>query len=530
MFAGHGLDSAAPFDPAVAPGPVGLEMAEDFQNKIFDAGIAEAAEMCFFEGFPAAKAPPMQRPLLSTVAVIGSDTKAGDYKPTSFAEAFVLLGLPDPLHAPFLSMVDATSDDDPAVLAELPFDTFQQEVRGSLMLVDGGSPSLMQQAHCFKFFKALARLFSVAPPVSSPAAASSSSAPVLVQLPDQSHKMPMRDYIDQTLVTERFSLLSEQELAGLRKRFIDITGAHPSPEERPSDEQLSALAHRMRGGRHTVPFVEFAVWGPFDGRSAKLRVFSAHVLSREGTWHVKTRSGPANFVAWEASFTVMAAAFIMLGIASPGALKTYHQAIRKLVGLFPQELWPTIASLEEEIRAERWTRLRQEINDGVTAAPAGYDPLEPWKTLVAASRPFFLQGPLADWWQDRITLLDRARTSRAGPKPSAASVVPGVLPSFVGMPVMPALAGNGSLALEDKPTHPSAPQPKAVSKKEKKRRAQQETRARVPDSKKQKTNDPNVETRTCHNCGQVGHIQANCPSQPSGGRGRGGRGRGRGRA
>ena len=211
---------------------------------------------------------------------------------------------------------------------------------------------------------------------------------------------------------------------------------------------------RSQPGRRPVPFVEFAVWGAFAARSAKHRVFSSHVLSREGTWQVKARTGPASFAAWEASYNVMAAAFIMLDIASPGSLKAYHQAIRKLAGLYPQELWPTIAALEEEVRSERWNRLRQEIADGITAPPMGYNPALPWHTLISASRPYFLLGPLADWWQDRIILLDRACSTKLLPKPSAPSVVPGVLPSCRGMPVMPAIAGGKALALEDAPPPP----------------------------------------------------------------------------
>ena len=321
-------------------------------------------------------------------------------------------------------------------------------------------------------------------------------------------------------------MLSDDELAGLRKRFFEATGAHCLPEERPTDEQLSALAHliRTQPGHRAVPFVEFAVWGPFAARSAKSRVFSAHVLSREGTWQVRARTGPASFAAWEASYHVMAAAFIMLNIASPGALKAYHQAIRKLAGLYPQELWPTIASLEEEVRSERWNRVRQEIADGITAAPHNYDPAMPWQTLVAAARPYFLLGLLADWWQDRIILLDRACSTRQLPKPSAPSVVPGVLPSFIGQPVLPAIAGGRALALED--AAPTQPNHNNSAPRGSRKRRNRQPAPNQPPAKQQKQ----AETRTCHNCGQVGHIQANCPHPPSGrGRGRGNRGRGRGR-
>ena len=61
------------------------------------------------------------------MAVPGTST-VGDGKPTAFSDAFVIFGLPEVLHAPFLTMVEANLEDDPSVLAELPLDAFQQAV------------------------------------------------------------------------------------------------------------------------------------------------------------------------------------------------------------------------------------------------------------------------------------------------------------------------------------------------------------------------------------------------------------------
>ena len=154
------LDSVMPvfFDPSEAPGPGEFDGADVIQSTFFGGGAGMVEENPRLVNF-AAKAPPMQRPpFLSTVAVPGTST-VGDGKPTAFSDAFVTFGLPEVLHAPFLTMVEANLEDDPSVLAELPFDAFQQAVRGSLLLDDGSPPSLMQQAHCYKLFKALSRLY-----------------------------------------------------------------------------------------------------------------------------------------------------------------------------------------------------------------------------------------------------------------------------------------------------------------------------------------------------------------------------------
>ena len=147
----------------------------------------------------------------------------------------------------------------------------------------------------------------------------------------------------------------------------------------------------------------------------------------------------------------------------------YYQANRRLAGLFPQEFCGTIAALEEQVRAEEWDNLRQQIADGSIAPPAGFDSSTPWATIIPASRPFFTMGLLQDWWQERIIVLDRART-RSPHAPSTASILPGVLPSFLGQPVIPELAGRSSSSAQVS----APPEPHAQSKNARKRNRQQQ--------------------------------------------------------
>ena len=81
----------------------------------------------------------------------------------------------------------------------------------------------------------------------------------------------------------------------------------------------------------------------------------------------------------------------MLDVATPGALKTYFQAFRRLHQLFPNE-WGTLVGLEEQIRAEEWNLARQEIARGLLSPPPNYDVSAPWRTIIPASRPFFSAG------------------------------------------------------------------------------------------------------------------------------------------
>ena len=116
---------------------------------------------------------------------------------------------------------------------------------------------------------------------------------IVVQLILNSDKLHLCDFIDQT-IKGSFELLPASEIAQLRQRLVDIIGVAPPTEGRPSDEQISAMAQRVRAqanGRMNPPWVEFAIFGPHGFRTAKMRQLAAHVLTRDGTWSQKTLMG-----------------------------------------------------------------------------------------------------------------------------------------------------------------------------------------------------------------------------------------------
>ena len=108
------------------------------------------------------------------------------------------------------------------------------------------------------FFRKLCSLVITPTTVPTPSPA---TAPILLQVPDNSDKLSYRDFIDQA-ARGHFTLLSPKELTALRLRYDKHTGA---PDSRPTDGQLSALASWLKpqpDGRRNAPFVEFATWGP----------------------------------------------------------------------------------------------------------------------------------------------------------------------------------------------------------------------------------------------------------------------------
>ena len=455
-------------------------------------------------------------------------TVPADGKPSTLLDAFDVLCFPEHLHESFLNLVGANPSDDPSVVSALPFDVFREGVASELVLDDGRKPSLFEQGRFYKFFKDLAKLFSASPPSSSPApsslpSSSTSTQPIFVQVADTTHKLPLKDFLDQTL-TGSFELLDHEEITKLRNRFVTSTGASPGEDERPTDQQISAMAHRIRdqtGGRLWPPFAEFAIFGPFNIRAQKMKTFAAMVLSREGTWSQKVVRGPNTFAQWEASWNVYAATLIMLDVASVGALKTYFQAIRRLYYSFPND-WGTIVCLEEEMRSEQWDRIRQSIMDGSTPPPLDWNPKKPWQSIIPASRPFFTAGIKVDWWQERIMLLERSRSSRPQTIKTD-TVYPAMLPSFAGQPVIQELAGA---------SHHRAPAvPDPHPEHQGSRRQQQKRKNNFnnnPPSAQQNQRSKGASglpVQVCYSCGKPGHVWKNCPS----GQGKGGKNGGKGR-
>ena len=157
-----------------------------------------------------------------------------------------------------------------------------------MVLADLSSPTLMQMGHLHKFSKQIRRAFREPvldhPPPAVPTA--STTPNIIVQLADNSDRLCLCDVIDQTL-KGTFELLPAEEIAKLRQHLVDVVGVPPLSEARPSDEQISALAHRLRvqqNGRMNPPWVEFAIFGPHGSRTTKIRQSTAHDLTRDGTW------------------------------------------------------------------------------------------------------------------------------------------------------------------------------------------------------------------------------------------------------
>ena len=184
--------------------------------------------------------------------------------------------------------------------------------------------------------------------------------------------------------------MSPDQVRNFRMAYKDLFGDDPAIAARPTDEQLSALHSRLKSGR--VPFVDFAVFGPFDDHTAKLRKYSDQTFVG-GVLQTRLLAGPASFADWSSCFEVFKVSMIMLGAAKPGSLAKYEEGIRQLWHTFGA--WSVIERADVAMRAREWAIIRDEFQ---TDGFALWSSEKPWDSVIAQSAFGVVTGPRAHWW------------------------------------------------------------------------------------------------------------------------------------
>ena len=112
----------------------------------------------------------------------------------------------------------------------------------------------------------------------------------------------MSSLIDQQDESELMPPTPDQ-VHGWVQNFVKIMGAMPDEIEEPTGNQLAGLAKRVisQGGS---PYVDFAVWVPFERKLAKNHKFRIYTPLGDGSFLQRDLPGPASFQAWTASWRV----------------------------------------------------------------------------------------------------------------------------------------------------------------------------------------------------------------------------------
>ena len=286
------------------------------------------------------------------------------------------------------ALIDALGGGEDLSLEDFAFlteDAVKRAAEG--MQVDGVLSTDLRKAQVSKLFHRARQAAAgaglpvpgVIAPVATPAPVAAQPAPPLM--------LKQSAYLDQSSEAT-FALLSPEVIRGLRERYFNLIGDHPASAGRPTDEQLSGLDAKLKGGR--VPYVDFAVFGPFDDQAARLRKFTDQVFV-QGVLQTRLLHGPANFADWQACFGVFKNALIMLDGATLGALNKYEEGLRQLWLTYGD--WAVISQADIAMRSREWTIVHDELVQSGTLPSA-----KPWGHVMQVTAFGEVTGPRAHWW------------------------------------------------------------------------------------------------------------------------------------
>ena len=253
--------------------------------------------------------------------------------------------------------------------------------------IDGTAATDLQRAQVNKLFHRARQSAAGAglpvPGVIAPVASAAPAAPPPVEQP---LLLKQSAFIDQTSEAT-FPLLGAEVIRGLRDRYAELVGDHPSSAGRPTDEQLSGLKAKLESGR--VPYVDFAVFGPFDDQAARLRKFTDQVFVN-GVLQTRLLHGPASFADWQGCWLIFKNAMIMLDAATLGSLNKYEEGLRQLWLTYGD--WAVISQADVAMRSREWTIVHDELLQGKSLGS------KPWSQVMQTTAFGEVAGPRAHWW------------------------------------------------------------------------------------------------------------------------------------
>ena len=191
----------------------------------------------------------------------------------------------------------------------------------------------------------------------------------------------LSETVDQT-ISGTVALLSDEEIRKAHGRFTAITEGKCPKEERPTDQQLTAVAHILKEMINNA-YVDLAIYGPFQNRLRRKLMMMGLVPTGDGQFKRVELRGPPDLATWVAAFMVLRATLIMLNAVSMSALDKYLKKVIKLHQEYGSKCWHLLYQAETRMRQEEMPAMRRDILDEVDAVKKAngvhpYDPQRPW--------------------------------------------------------------------------------------------------------------------------------------------------------
>eukprot|EP00435_Cladocopium_sp_Y103_P047821 s31_g14.t1 len=232
------------------------------------------------------------------------------------------------------------------------------------------------------------------PPVPSVTAA----APAALTSSSPSRKLKMSAVVDQTLDAE-----------------IEPLGV----------EAVNRVHQLVRS--KSVPYIDFAVFGPNGLRLLRRLTFQAISLNSQGEWQRKEMPGPPDYDSWYHIYRCVRTTFLLLETISAERMDAYAEHIRQLALRFGPHCWDLVYTADVHMRSEQFERIRRKLH----ASPEhGYTEAEPWSAVMAQAIK-----EDAFWTKEVVTPATlRLAQSRSIPAPLGPGGKAGVLPDSEATP------------------------------------------------------------------------------------------------
>ena len=194
-------------------------------------------------------------------------------------------------------------------------------------------------------------------------------------------KVKMSHVINQ-VDEEEVDSMSAAQVANAYRAYKTQLGGLPPDDEELLAEQLTTLSALFGSGR--APYVDMAIWGPFQHRLQKKIKLKGLRFSSSGDFIPIELYGPTDFESWRECYMVFRTGAIMLEQITPARLDGYEKVVRQYHERYGRSCWPILYQADVRARLEQVERLRrlgQEAFEVARTAGLGHEfnPLQPWE-------------------------------------------------------------------------------------------------------------------------------------------------------
>ena len=319
---------------------------------------------------------------ISTLAVPAA---AINIVPMNVKDLQTAIGMQDDLLAALLAELVLTEQTPLDVFAEVTSAEVQELVDN--IKVATANLSIGSKAMVRNFFR---RASAAAAPVVPPPLPNNLAAggPIQQQLAT-TNRMVSHALVINQVDTRSSAVLPPSDHVVYLQRYAAIYGKDqkPRPQTEPSIEQLTCLKAILDEG--AVPYVDFAIFGPFQGRLQRKLKLVGLQLHADNTFKQIEILGPPTIDDWLSSWQVFKTALVMLDVVDFGVLEDYEHNMKELHKIYGSATWLLLYQTDVRARSEHLSRIHLDQLTGHMQAQASnsasfYNPSRPWNSVYKA--------------------------------------------------------------------------------------------------------------------------------------------------